>query len=49
MLSRVNCFHEMKEKMFTLLEQAVFNTLVISDSLKSMEFAEDPALSWTEY
>jgi len=49
MLSRVNCFHEMKEKMFTLLMQTTFNTLVVTDSLKSTEFAEDPALSWTEY
>lgn len=47
MLPRVNCFHEMKEKMFTLLKQAVFNTLVTFDSLKSMKVAEDPALGWT--
>lgn len=39
----------MKEKTFTLLKQAVFNSLVIFDSLKSTEFADDPALSWTEY
>lgn len=40
---------KLKKKMFTLLKQAVCNTLVIFDSLKSMEVAEDPALSWTEY
>lgn len=32
--SKVNCFHKIKEKMFILLKQAIFNTLVISDSLK---------------